>query len=78
MAARVRSEIDPRIIRPGKTGLSGLQIFYFFSAAVLEMSKVGDNSVADGGEPKEPFELELPNFAEDLAPNVKAGFDSTC
>ena len=42
------------------------------------MSKVGDNSVADGGEPKEPFELELPNFAEDLATNVKAGFDSTC
>ena len=42
------------------------------------MSKVGENSVAAEGEPKEPFELELPVFAEDLAPNVRAGFDGTC
>ena len=41
------------------------------------MSKVGENSVAAEGEPKEP-ELVPPVFAEDLAPNVKAGFDSTC
>jgi hypothetical protein len=35
----------------------------------------GDNSVA-AGEKKE--ELVPPVFATDLAPNVRAGFDSTC
>jgi hypothetical protein len=35
----------------------------------------GENSVA-AGEKKE--ELVLPVFATDLAPNVWAGFDSTC
>jgi hypothetical protein len=35
----------------------------------------GDNSVAVG-EKKE--ELVLPIFAADLAPNIQAGFDSTC
>jgi hypothetical protein len=35
----------------------------------------GDNSVAAG---EIPMELVPPVFAEDLAPNVRAGFDSTC
>jgi hypothetical protein len=39
------------------------------------MSKEGENSVAAGGELKD---LVPPTFAEDLAPNVKAGFESTC
>jgi hypothetical protein len=35
----------------------------------------GDNSVADG---EKIEELVPPIFAADLAPNVRAGFDSTC
>ena len=35
----------------------------------------GENSVAAAAKPKE---LTPPVFAEDLAPNVRAGFDSTC
>jgi hypothetical protein len=35
----------------------------------------GDNSVAVG---EKNTELEPPVFAEDLAPNIRAGFDSTC
>jgi hypothetical protein len=35
----------------------------------------GDNSVADG---EMIEELVPPIFATDLAPNVRAGFDSTC
>jgi hypothetical protein len=35
----------------------------------------GENSVAAG---EDPQELVPPTFASDLAPNVRAGFDSTC
>jgi hypothetical protein len=35
----------------------------------------GENSVAAAEEPKK---LVPPSFASDLAPNVRAGFDSTC
>ena len=42
------------------------------------MSKVGENSVAAGGAPKELEELAPPTFAEDWEPNVKAGFENTC
>ena len=42
------------------------------------MSKVGENSIVAEGEPKELAEFVPPTFAEDLAPNVKVGFESMC
>jgi len=41
----------------------------------MEISVDGQNSVAAGAQTED---LVLPVFAEDLAPNVRAGFDSTC